>query len=593
MALRGYIGAALASALLAPVCQALADGPKERMERSAERPSPRLEPIAATTIGGSGVEQVAGAGFGREGDVILFFNTWGPDLPRLTDHENTMIFGGRQRSYDRSQRVYIERGTGLHGARLNQENTNVAGVVVRCDPNMTEVKSVFAFDYGIARFGPPGSCKVAPDGGLIITGRGQPAFAAQAPQAPARSLAQERRERSAYYDALRAERERVRAAGRRLPELPTGAQRVEQEIKDAKGRVVYIARLSPDAATLEWALLMDEVTRAPSPYIDFHFDQAGWIVFPEHGVLRRLSPDGRRLETVSVAVPEPLDAWAASPSIDSMYLAGRGNSETGRGGESFASPYITATSLMGEPRWRAWGWSGHLAGLERYRLLGASRISAVYPKGNSVIVHATYESADSVLLRDPSDLDAPLTSDPPPLVASMFPWRGAPDANLFIELGARDKRVRCWTHFSAFFPDEARPWGHRARRASATRIASVNTLSDGSLVLTGYSETGLPLTQHAWARPSARQEYESAYVTILDGDWSVLRFSTYLPAIEEAHTVIASDRAILFGNAGERDALSGPPLKRPLQAAFGGAIDAWFALVDLGPLTRRAERGKP
>jgi hypothetical protein len=145
--------------------------------------------------------------------------------------------------------------------------------------------------------------------------------------------------------------------------------------------------------------------------------------------------------------------------------------------------------------------------------------------------------------------------------------------------------VRRWTYWSAFFPDERRPWGHRARRPSNINIASLIELGDESVILSGRSETGLPATKHAWVSVSPLREYESAYVSVLDPAWSRLRFSTYIPAVHEAHAVVRDERAIVFGNALERDELETAPLHRPIQKSFGGAIDAWFALLDLQPLT--------
>ncbi|MFG0252722.1 MAG: hypothetical protein ACF8NJ_07620, partial [Phycisphaerales bacterium JB038] len=370
---------------------AVADGPKERIEQEAEQPSPTLEIVSATTIGGAGVEQVAGADFNADGEVILFLNSWGPTLPTLADEERTTVFGRKQSRFDREQAVYLTREPGVHGAKLNHESTNVSGVVLRCNRQMTEVEQVFAFGFGVARFGPAGSCRVAPDGGLIVTGRGQPSFAALAPQAAARSLAEEREARAAYYERLRAERESEREAGRRLPELPAGSERVEQEIIDAEGRVLYLARLSPDATRLEWALVMYEFSREPNTAVDYRFDAEGWIVFRERGVLQRLSPDGERLQTLKTGLPARPDAWTVNEATSGLYIAGREESDTGWESERFRSPYLAAFAAEGAARWRAWGWSARLVGLERYRLLSPSRLAALHPAGDSLIVHCTHE----------------------------------------------------------------------------------------------------------------------------------------------------------------------------------------------------------
>jgi hypothetical protein len=598
--LRGFVGAAYAVGMKrvhsnvlvgltlgAAALVAAADGPKERIESEAEKPSPKLEMLSATTIGGAGVEQVAGAGFGADGGVILFLNSWGPSLPQLADEDHTVVFGRKQSRFDGSQEVYLGREPGLHGAKLNHENTNVSGVVLRCNASMTEVEQVFAFGFGVARFGPAGSCKVAPDGGLIVTGRGQAGFTALAPFEETLTLEESRDWRVAHYEDQSAERERQRAAGRRLPELPTPEERVAQEIIDAEGRVLYLARLSPDATTLEWVFLMDEISRAPNPFVDFRFDQEGRIVFPMLGHWQRLSPDGRLdWESLAAPLPERLDAWSLNPETGDAYLAGRAESDTGWESETFKSPHLSAFDADGDERWRAWGWSGKLAGMERYRLLSPSRVAGIYPRGDSVIAHCVHEGSNSVFMRDPSDLDDALPGTARPLVSSLFAWRGSPLANLLIDLDATTKEVRRWTYWSAFFPDERRPWGHRARRPSTLEIASLGELGDGSLVVSGRCETGLPTTAQAWLTVGARREYESAYVSVLDRDWTHLRYSSYVPAVEAVRLATAGDRMLLFGNAVERDELGAVPIVRPVQGSFGGALDAWFAVAEMSKGTK-------
>ncbi|MCK4872588.1 MAG: hypothetical protein KAS72_07670 [Phycisphaerales bacterium] len=569
-------------------------GPKETIERRSADTARAVEPVSATYFGGSGIEQVAGAGFGEDRTIILFLNAWGPDIPQADDEDamNTVL-GWRFSTWNPDCPIRLKPEPGTQRWRLNHENPNITGVIVRYSPMMDEILSVSRFGFGVARFGPAGSCKVGPDGGLYISGRGRVPFVEIAPQARGRTLKDERADRITHYDRLCTERDELRRSGIALPPLPTGRERVAREIEEAQGRVVYLARLNPQATKVQWALMWDDISRAHNPAIDFHFDHEGFIVLRERNRLLRVSPDGRHVTTLPELLPDKLDAWTVDPHDGSRYAAGRTETETGR--ERFDTPFLDRTTLTGSLAWRAWGWSGLLVGLDRYRLVAPSWIEHIAPVtlGATVIV-CRHEGSRTLFSRDVFDLDKPAQRDADPLIASVAQRRRGPASTLLVELDAATKAIRRMTYWASFVPDQRRPWGHRAGQATDLSITSITALPDGSTLLAGRSETGLPETPSAYVRIPNDEFYAGAYIAILDPRWRALRLGSYLPACENAHIVEHGGRVLVFGNALERDSLGNAPvLHHALQRDFAGETDAWIMLLDLSDTANAVQGDAP
>lgn len=574
-------------------------GPKEDMEAISEPTTVAIEPIAATLIGGPSIEQVAGAGVQPDGHIVFFLNCWGPHLPPpVEEFDEVVVLGGQHQRWDPSVPVRVKPEPGVDELRVNQRNPNPAGLIVRLSPRMGDIASVTRIAFGVARFGPAGSCRVGPDGSLYISGRGQPSLLDVAPSARGRTLGMERDDRTAYYDMLRAEREELRRQGVPRRELEPGITRVKREISEAQGRTVYLAKLDPTGSEIEWTLFWDDISRAPNPAIEYGFDEEGHIIVRERFGLLRVSPDGRTVRWLNATLPVEHQNWSIDPASGRIFASGQVRSETGRaeGREFIESPYLSCIDAADGENWRAWGWSGRILGLECYRLLAPSRIDGIFPQPTDrIIVSASHVGNQTLLLRDVFDLDARVMDGRSPLLATVRYFRDAASPTILVELDQQSKSIIRTTYFCAHLPAERRPWGHRAGRPTGIDLADAITLPDGALLLTGAAPTGLPQTTTAWHPVRPTHIYESGFATILEADWSAMRFSSYVPAIRRIHASTLDDVVVLYGDAIAVDSTRTRPMERKsLQERHGGETDAWLMLIsapDAAPDEGASEEG--
>jgi hypothetical protein len=574
-------------------------GPKEEMEAISEPTTVAIEPIAATLLGGPSIEQVAGAGVQPDGHIVLFLNCWGPHLPPpIEEFDDVVTLGEQHRRWDPTVPVREKPEPGVETLRVNQRNPNPAGIIVRLSPKMGDIASVTRFAFGVARFGPAGSCRVGPDGSLYITGRGQPPLLDIAPPARGRSLAMEREDRAGYYDMLRAEREELRQQGIPRRELEPGVERVKREIAEAQGRTVYLAKLDSSGSEIEWTLFWDDISRAPNPAIEYGFDAEGHIIVRERFGLLRVSPDGRTVRWLNATLPVEHQNWVIDAASGRIFASGQVRTETGRaeGREFIESPYLSCIDATDGENWRAWGWSGTILGLECYRLLAPSRITGIFPQPHDrVVVAGSHVGNQTVFLRDVFDLDLRVMDGRDPLLAQVRYFRDTPSPTILIELDQQTKSISNATYFCAHLPAERRPWGHRAGRPTGIDLAQAIALPDGALLLSGAAPTGLPQTATNWHAVRPTQPYESGFTTILDATWSTMRFSSYVPAVPRIHASARGDVIVLYGDAVSVDSSRARPIERKsLQERHGGETDAWLMLIsapDAAPVPDVAQEG--
>jgi hypothetical protein len=203
----------------------------------------------------------------------------------------------------------------------------------------------------------------------------------------------------------------------------------------------------------------------------------------------------------------------------------------------------------------------------------SSLVEAVYGKHGDLFVAGWSDGGNSVLSRQPHDLDdAWKTSS---LGITTWGMRGASGISWLLHLDREVNEVKNATRWVSFIPEGFA--GGPGNWPNALHIEQLEVLADGSPVVGGRAWTGLVPTPNAfWVRPdSYAGKYRGRYVTVLSTDLDRILFSSYLPGYESSRVVPLSDGLLVVGTTKQHDGiekvLATPPVTPgAAQTVFGG-----------------------
>jgi hypothetical protein len=516
----------------------------------AARGDDKLKPLAATFFGSGSTEEFVAAGVQPDGSIVAFGNAWGPEFPETPKplvlgkgrwHDISPYVGGREHGDDGSP------------ADLAGDYPNVAGLIVRFDKGLAAVKAVTRFDWGVAKVL---HGVVAADGGLIIAGRStaealplwQAApFFQKVPRGSDRRLFG-----AIYYEGLK---------------LPGD---------------VFVARLAPDAARLQWVWVCEGHRDTSRPYVDGE----GAVWFDSRG-LKRISPDGRDLKAWpwEPAPGRRVELLAADPG-QRLFVRGGDLYRPGFGRRSWRQPILHGYDDAGRWVWQAYPWDAGLVVQDRFRLVAESSVrAAAFAPGGDLILAGWSRGARSVLERSPIDLAEEVGHDGFRMVADEPPsleyGKETPSLAHLARLDPKTLQVRAYTLWAAYLI--------AGNQANSATIREVLPLADGSVAFRGAAATCLIQTPGAWVAYPAddvqryKFSYLGEYVSVLSADFTSLRFSSYVPACEVLGLGAAPKGLLVAGRARADDGTPEArtaPLLGAVQPRFGGGrYDAHLILL--------------
>ena len=505
----------------------------------AARGGDKLVTRAATYYGAEGHEEFTAAGGTSDGAIVVFGNTWGPKLPGPAP----AILGKGQ---------WYELSEYANGKELTDDGKpadpsphypNLAGMIVYYDGDLQKIRRQVRFDWAVATidFG-----AVNPDNTLLISGRCRPKFDSFYQSSPVRNT-------FANPEP---------PPNRRYGDVYFGEQKVTGD--------TYVAKLSADGTRPLWVWVFEGHRSAASRI--WRADD-GWVLFELRG-LKKVSPDGTKVVEV------PVDAGGRLLTVDPRtgraVSGGDRNSSTGR--EPWRKPMLYGHDDAGKRAWSIYDWSPKLVGHDEYRLVSDSSLRhAVYDDDGKLLVVGWSDGGNSVLTRNPIDLDRPV----PPSSFGMSSWgANVLSVSYFIRIDTKNFETPLYCLWLAYLPGEM-------GKPNSVSVKEILPLPDGSVAFHGGAATGLIQTPHNYSDQSRNIAdgvgYGGPYVSVFNRDFSNLRFSSYIPGCRiNALGRCRSGLLVVGRSVGTdgRDVPTATPVVRALQPKMaGGRWDAHLILL--------------
>jgi hypothetical protein len=526
----------LRSTLEGLVCVAILGSPAAAETRyhqhcaKAKGSDGQVKAIAATYFGGPSAEELVAVGWAQDGGVLVVGNAWGPEF--VAEPSATVI--GEDR-YTTAEAVADEAK-----GRLNYDNPNTAGFVVRFSPGLRRVASLTRFGWGNAT---ANKALFGRGGAIYLSGKCTAAFAEYAQQ-----------------------EELIR----HTVSPPEGAK--------ASGGNLHLSRLAADGKRLEWALVFEQAEGWSSQWEGRQGDKHhpglrvaersdGSLVFVAYDRLHVLTPDGKGLKQLSETRGGVLLATAAED--DSVYLGSDVNTNTGR--EPWRQPFLTKYDREGKVLWEAWRWDSKTVGADKYRLVSDSGIwGTVRGPDDRRLVWGWSDGGNSVFLRQPFSLD-----DSPNSKGSFIDSLWGANVGKFswlMQLDEEEREVTQVANWCSFLTTRNKP--------NSSMIHNATVLADGRVAFVGSSSFALVESPDAWVR-AFPEGAGGAYFALLSADLRDLLFSSTLPAASGPMALAqAGTQLVVGGKARPADPERGPVLVNAIQGACAGPMDGYILLIE-------------
>ena len=221
------------------------------------------------------------------------------------------------------------------------------------------------------------------------------------------------------------------------PAAPAGSEKTEKS--DARCDHAFVAKLSPDAAKVEWV----RHVRGPcnAPQVTARPD--GTIRFSAQDV-RTLDAAGKLVKTVTVP-GGVTKTTSVSPADGSIVVAGEHHSPTGR--EPWRCPTMNVYRPDGSLRYQLYDWGGPFVGLDNLRLVSDSAVRFVtHDQDGSVLLYAWSDGGNSVMARQPFDVRADVGQKG---LGLSLAGAGVLSAAYLIRVEPKDYHVIGWTAWLA------------------------------------------------------------------------------------------------------------------------------------------------
>jgi hypothetical protein len=498
---------------------------------------PHAKVVAATCFGGPGHEEFLDAGELPDGTLVLFGNAWGPAFP---DKPAPAVLGkGSHRGLKPTKAA--PKSTAETPA---PEDPDCAGFIVFSEPGLKAVRRVVKFDWGVASLT---AGAALPDGkGLVVSGRCTGSF---------RDL---------------------KAGAGSFQIQPGGGGAYTYEGAACPGDV-YVARLAPGGAQIEWIWVIEAANDPP----DRLFIDKGQNVYFDSKGLKRIDADGKAIKALSDKTHTGTARWHFVDPEGNAYWGGDRNTHTNK--EPWRQPYLYKYNPAGERVWALWEFPPKDMGADRAGLQADSSVRGVAATADGqLLVSGWSDGGNSVFQRQATDWKKNCPDSP----LGWSPWwpKGANSFGHVMLLDPEKKETRWHLWWCCYLPMNFGGGPGFYNRTGGGGIRQIAAHPGGAVVFTGNSGTGLIQTPNAfWKDPGKGEKYGGETAVILPKDVHTLLFSSYLPGLQNARPAITKKGALVVSrSAGHdgREPKTDSPAVNALQP-FGGGTDGHVILFDL------------
>ena len=510
--------------------------------RAATGDQGRVQPIAATFLGGEGDEHFSKGGFFPDGRIFAagMFH----DLSFLTNVSPRLI--GRDTNAADFPPVH---GTDRRGREQISYPASTPVIFIFSE-NLSTLREVIRLPWAAGQLV---DVQAGNDGALYVAVRARDAFESLAGQIGEVTVVQ-----NPGQVAHARERAQARAEEVRLPE-------------DA-----LLFRMSPNLREVDWAVRFEHAgigfTRLQSDRLVVQRGRDVFFVEGETGAVQP-GPNVDHGRSHSGMVVDPRDG--------SFFFGGEYHSNTGL--EPWRCPFLRKFDPEGTPAWSAYDWTGPIVGVEFFRLVSDSAVNDVIADSSGrLLLRGWSDGGNSVFTRQPYDLRKPARVGG---TASSIWGANVLSVAYLIQMDADSMEVSGVTRFLSYLPTSNKP--------NSISLRSFHQMENGQVAIFGGSAFGLIETQDAWFDPWYVQYRTNRHALARGGPFfalyaeglQTLRLSTILPGVRRVDFAGQGDKLLLFGAAGPQNDSYGdetPTLTlNAVQADFGGGRqDAYLLLVD-------------
>jgi hypothetical protein len=219
------------------------------------------------------------------------------------------------------------------------------------------------------------------------------------------------------------------------------------------------------------------------------------------------------------------------------------------------------------------------------------RVTAIDPKTGDLLVYCWSDGGNTVLRRQPTDLTKAGPQSSNGMECSGM--KGANSLCSILRIDSKTYELKAWTQWQAYFPidfTEARLRGS----PNGCKIKDIAVLGDGTIGICGGAASVLIQTPNSfWTYPKDGSGYGGEYIAALSADFKEVRFSSYLPGVEEASVESGPSGLLVCGRSKGTDGrtpATSTPVMNALQKEVHGEYDGWLMLLSPAPASDVSSR---
>ena len=500
-----------------------------------------IEPVAATLLGGSGTEWLAGGGFTPDGGLLLVGNAIGPEFslpntevrilgtdtepPKAQDWPIQLDGKGRPRK---------TRDGDIKLDKFNYKNPAATPFVIRLAPDLKTIVSASRFPWAS---GSVTGAATDREGRLYIAGHGN-------------------------LDLLR------ETTGDAKAITPPD---VEPARHPPPLRTSFLARFDASLSRVEW--IRSCTANQKTPRVELLPN--GQLLF-KHLAFDTFDKDGNiKARTTH---PKGLNAYHfdLNPATGEYVYGNEHHWPTGR--EPWRCPTILIHNPDSSVKMHLYDWPGPVVGSDASRLVSDSAIRNIrYTPDGNLLYSAWSDGGNSCMYRQPGNLYE----------------RAWDQKEAGLRLSAAGANAMSFAYVlkmdtESYTISRGTLWVSQYKGVDSARINHLAMTADGSVALAGAVSGHLYQTPNAF---EAGDQRGGANLTILNPDLDGIRFSSYMPGCGSVDLGNQAQFIWIQGKAGDRELLAAVtgakphehvPLLNPAQSQHGGGhLDGHLVVFEL------------
>jgi len=489
------------------------------------------EVVSATFLGGKGTEYLCGGGFQRDGTVVLAGNVMGGlfDLGMKASVLGNDTAAPPVGEYERAGGHNQEPAK-----RPSWRNPAATGFIVHCSKDLRGITSVTRLPW---LAGAITSLVVGDDDAIYIAGRATPEIA------------------------------KLGGPQEALPKNPDATR------KGGYCEFTFVARLSPDARTIQWLRTLKGFSDAPR------------LIKTKNGIsflaqdIRIFTPGGEQ-KSVAVIAGGVRENASLSPLDGTIVCGSEHHWPTGR--QPYRCPILNTYTPEGKLQYQFYDWGGPYVVVDDLFLVSDTAVRMVsHDRDGNVMIMVWSDGGNSVAYRQPNDIRTWGVGRGLGLTAA---GAHATSFSYLLKLEPKNYQIIGSTLWCS---------NHNGR-GNGIWIDTLGQIDDGSFAFTGNSAWGM----HQTSNKLANGEPAGPYVAVLTKDLTGARFSSAVPGAGMAEvandsrwaigsgTVDGKPKVLFLGSAAKEDNIYGlvtaTPTVNALQGQFaGGVCDGYVIMLDL------------